>query len=210
MIYSELVTAIENYTQVNEPTFVASIPTFVRQAEKRLFQLGGIPSASKAQTGTMSANNAYLSTPSDMLYPSSLAVLNVGTGAHEYLIAKEAEFVRYAYSGVPAQQPQCYAIFDDTTILLGPTPDQNYTVELYYYAYPASIVDAGTTYLGTNYDTALLYGSLLEAAVFQKYEKDDLAIIQQRFTEAVGEMGGIMTSKLKHDAFGSSSSNKGS
>jgi hypothetical protein len=197
MNYTELTAAICDYTQNFEQDFVANIPVFVQQAEQRIFNTVQFPSIRKNVTGTMSANNKYLSCPGDFLATYSIAVIDA-TGAYEYLLNKDVNFIRQAYpTPTSTGIPKYYALFGPTTagavitdelsFILGPTPDAAYSVELHYYYYPESISVAadGRTWLGDNFDTVLLYGSLVEAITFMKGEADMVALYDGKYKEAL-------------------------
>ena len=206
MNYSQLFSTIQAYTENEFPATVGlsstteQIDTFIRQAEQRIYNSVQFPSLRKNVTGTMTASNPYLSSPADFLAPYSMAVID-STGAYEYLLNKDVNFIREAYPNPTVTgKPQHYALFGPTTtndsppvitnelsFILGPTPNQNYTVQLHYYYYPESITTAasGTTWLGDNFDSILLYGSLLEAATFMKSEQDVIAQYQKRYDEAL-------------------------
>lgn len=197
MNYTELTAAICDYTQNFEQDFVANIPVFVQQAEQRIFNTVQFPSIRKNVTGTMSANNKYLSCPGDFLATYSIAVIDA-TGAYEYLLNKDVNFIRQAYPTPTATGiPKYYALFGPTTagavitdelsFILGPTPNAAYSVELHYYYMPESISVAadGRTWLGDNFDSVLLYGSLVEAATFMKAEADMVALYNTKYTEAL-------------------------
>jgi hypothetical protein len=161
------------------------IDTFIKQAEQRIFNTVQFPSIRKNVTGTLTANNKYLSSPGDFLSVYSMAVIDA-TGRYEYLLNKDVNFIRQAYPNPTSTGiPQYYALFGPTTtnnnppvitnelsFMMGPTPDAAYSVELHYFFMPTSIVDAGTTWLGDNFDTVLLYGSLVEAAIYMKIDTD--------------------------------------
>jgi len=211
MNYAELVIAIQDYTQNNEQTFVDSIPTFVKQAEKRIYNSTQLPALRRNVTGVTSSGNKYLSCPTDFLSAFSLAVVS-NTGSYEYLLNKDVNFLRSAYSN-PADTglPQYYSLFGPTVVtgtptnelsfMLAPTPDDAYSVELHYYYYPESIVDAGTSWLGDNYDPVLLYGSLVEAYVFMKGEQDIMAFYQQKYSESVNQLIRLGTGLERGDAY---------
>ena len=197
MNYTELSAAIQAYTENTEADFVANIPVFVQQAEQRIFNTVQFPSLRKNVTGTTSTNNKYLSCPGDFLAAYSLAVID-GTGAYEYLLNKDVNFIRQAYpSPTDSGQPKYYALFgptvsgttisDELSFILGPTPDAAYTVELHYYYYPESITVAadGQTWLGDNFDSVLLYGSLVEAYTYMKGETDMMALYDGKYKEAL-------------------------
>lgn len=192
MNYAALSQAIQDYCQNTESSFVSNIPTFVEQAEQRIYNQIQFPSLRKNVTGNTTTNNKYLSCPADLLSVFSLAVID-NDGVYEYLLNKDVNFIRQAYpqptdTGIPAY----YALFgpqsgdpNELSFILGPTPDQNYTVELHYFYYPSSIVTAGTSWLGDNFDSVLLYGSLVEAYTYMKGEADLLALYDGKYKEAV-------------------------
>ena len=195
MNYTELKDAIIAYTENQDPSFEAEVPVFVRQAEQRIYNSVQFPSLRKNMTGVTQANNKYLSAPDDFLAVYSLAVID-GVGRYEYLLNKDVNFIRQAYP-VPTSTglPRYYALFgptvvggnvtDELSMILGPTPDQNYAVELHYYYYPESIVTANTTWLGDNLDSVLLYGSLVEAYTYMKGEPDMLKLYNDKYIEAI-------------------------
>jgi len=197
MNYTQLTAAICDYTQNFEQDFVANIPVFVTQAEQRIYNTVQFPSLRKNVTGTTSTNNKYLSCPGDFLASYSIAVIDA-TGAYEYLLNKDVNFIRQAYpTPTSTGIPRYYALFGPTTsgvtvtnelsFILGPTPDAVYSVELHYYYYPESISVAasGQSWLGDNFDSVLLYGSLVEAYTFMKGETDMLTLYNTKYTEAL-------------------------
>ena len=204
MNYAALSAAIQDYTQNYEQEFVVNIPVFIKQAEQRIYNSVQFPSLRKNVTGSVSASNKYLSCPNDFLSVYSLAIItgvvggNLNTGSYEYLLNKDVNFIRQAYptpndTGVP----KYYALFgptvagatisDELSFIVGPTPDAAYDVELHYYYYPESITVAadGRTWLGDNFDTVLLYGSLIEAYTFMKGETDMMALYDGKYKEAL-------------------------
>ena len=279
MTYSELVQLVQDYTQNYETTFVADIPTFVEQAEQRIYNSVQFPSLRKNVTGTITQYNQYLATPNDFLAPYSLAIYenatttatgtsgtytitvasatnialgqipsgtgialgalvtninglvitlslpNTGTvsgnvtfqGNFLYLINKDVNFIREVYGNPVAYgTPQYYALFGPTvtsgaitnelTFILGPTPDLNYTAELHYYYYPVSIADTtnnpnGTSWLGDNFDTVLLYGSLVEAYTFMKGETDMMTLYNQKYVEALALAKRLGDGMERQDAY---------
>ena len=163
------------------------IDTFIRQAEERIYNSVQFPNFRKNDTGTATANNKYLGTPGDFLAVYSLAVI-LPNGEYEYLLNKDVNYIRAAYPNpTTVGVPKYYALWDDYTFILGPTPNSGYTMELHYFYYPESIttVAGGETWLGDNFDMCLLYGSLLEAATFMKSEPDVLANYNKRYEEAM-------------------------
>jgi hypothetical protein len=197
MNYTALSNAIQAYTENTEADFIAEIPVFVTQAEQRIYNSVQFPSIRKNMTGVVSTTSTYLSAPDDFLAVYSLAVVD-GTGAYEYLLNKDVNFIRQAYPN-PTETglPRYYALFvptvsgstitDELTFILGPKPDANYTVELHYYYYPESITVAadGRTWLGDNFDSVLLYGSLVEAYTYMKGEPDMVALYDKKYIEAL-------------------------
>lgn len=171
MNYTELYSAIIAETENTDDTFVANIPVFVKNAEKRIYQAVKIPNLRKNATSFFQQGNQYLSLPTD--YLSSWEVAAIVNNSYSYLLPKDVSFIRETYPVVTETgTPKYYAQFDDNTFLVGPTPAGTYQVELHYFYYPTTIVTAGTTWLGNNFDNVLLYGALVEAAVFMKSEAD--------------------------------------
>ena len=192
MNYSALSDAIQAYTENTDATFVAEIPVFVQQAEQRIYNTIQFPSLRKNVTGSTTSNNKYLACPSDFLSVYSLALVD-GLGNYEYLLNKDVNFIRQAYPN-PSDKalPKYYALFgsqsndaNELTFILGPTPDATYVAELHYFYYPESIVTAGTTWLGDNFDSVLLYGSLVEAYTYMKGEQDMMALYNGKYQEAL-------------------------
>jgi len=201
MNYSELNQAIQDYTENNETTFVSQIPTFVKQAEERINRAVQIPDLRRNQTGNLTASNRFLAQPSDFLSVFSLAVID-GSGDYEFLLPKDVNFIREAYPSVSTTgKPQYYGIFDDEAFILAPTPDDSYTVQLHYYYDPPSIVDAGTSWLGDNAETALLYGSLIEAYTFMKGEGDLINLYTARYNEAIAQLFNLGEGRNRMDSY---------
>jgi len=210
MTYTELIAAIQSYTENTFPeTYLydnstessqTQLNTFIRQAEQRIFNTVQFPSLRKNVTGVTSSGNKYLSCPSDFLSPYSLAVIDADDN-YEYLLNKDVNFIRQAYpKATDTAIPKYYALFGPTTtdetnpaitnelsFILGPTPDASYDVELHYYYYPESITTAasGRTWLGDNFDSVLLYGSLVEAYTFMKGEPDIIGLYDGKYKEAL-------------------------
>jgi hypothetical protein len=212
MNYTTLYNTIQSYTENQFPdVYLASgatvsattqINTFITQAEQRIYNSVQFPSLRKNQYSPITVNNKYISLPNDFLSVYSLALVtgviggNLDTGTFEYLLNKDVNFIRQAY---PAPNdtgvPKYYALFGPTIIssaitnelslIVGPTPDAAYYVELHYYYYPESITTANTTWLGDNFDTVLLYGSLVEAYSFMKGEVDIITGYDAKYKEAL-------------------------
>ena len=207
MNYSELVAAIQTYTENNFPTITLAdsstvssttqLNRFIQQAEQRIYNMVQFPSLRRNVTGTATTGNKYLSCPNDFLAVYSIAVIDADDN-YEYLLNKDVNFIRQAYPNTGATYyglPKYYALFGPTvsgvtisnelSFILGPTPDDNYSIELHYYYYPESIVTATTTWLGDNFDSVLLYGSLVEAYTFMKGESDMIALYDGKYKEAL-------------------------
>jgi hypothetical protein len=228
MNYSELSAAIQSYTENTFPeTYLydnstessqTQINTFIKQAEQRIYNMIQFPSLRKNQYTPITANNKYVSLPSDFLAVYSLALVtgvtggNLDTGTFEYLLNKDVNFIRQAY---PAPNdkgvPKYYALFGPTivssaitnelSVILGPTPDAAYYVELHYYYYPESITTATTTWLGDNFDSVLLYGSLVEAYTFMKGEQDIITLYDTKFKEALALAKRLGDGMERQDAY---------
>ena len=202
MNYSALVTLIQDYCESTESSFVSNIPTFVQLAEERIYNSVQIPAIRKNVTGTMTASFQYFSLPSDWLSTFSLAVIDPTTGDYEYLLNKDVNFIRASYPPPNSTgKPKYYAIWNNSSMILGPTPDQAYTAELHYYQYPASIVTAGTSWLGDNFETVLLYGSLREAYTYLKGEQDMMQYYDQKYQEAVAQLKRLGDGLDRQDAY---------
>jgi hypothetical protein len=201
MTYAELVGAINSYSENSFDT--TDINTFIQQAEQRIFNTVQLPDLRRNQVGNTTSGNKYLTTPSDWLSTYSLAVID-GNNEYTYLINKDVNFIRESFPDTDSAfygKPEYYGIFDDNTFILGPTPDDNYTVELHYFYYPTSIVTAGTSWLGDNFDTALFYGSLLEAATYLKAEPDVIQNYTQRYMDAISMLKQLGDGKDRRDAY---------
>lgn len=199
MNYTELVQAVQDYVESTEATFVSQIDTFIRQAEERIHRTVMIPELRKNATTTLSSGSQYLARPSDMLSVFSLAVYD-GDGNYTFLLNKDVSFIRQAYpSASDTGTPKYYAQFDgdyaggggNGHFIIGPTPDANYTAELHYYFDPPSIVTEGTSWLGENAETALLYGTLLEAYRFLKGDADMMQAYEASYARALQELNTV-------------------
>ena len=202
MNYTELVAAIKSYTENEYPT--VDVNLFIEQAEQRIFNSVQIPDLRKNVTGNITAGNKYLNVPSDWLATFSLAVIDTTTNEYTYLLNKDVNFIRESYPDTDdafQKKPEYYAVFDDTTFILGATPDVAYSAELHYYYYPQSIVVVGTSWLGDNFDSVLLYGSLLEAATYLKADADTITNYSNRYKEAMDLIQNLGEGKNRRDAY---------
>jgi hypothetical protein len=209
--YTELVNAIKAYTENYDADFEAYIDTFIQQTETRVYNTVQIPALRRNVTGLLTAENKYLSAPNDFLSVYSMAVIDQD-GSYHYLLDKDVNYIREAYPDpTDLGLPQYYAIFGPTvvsenitnelTFILGPTPAFGYSVEMHYYYYPESIVTAGTTWLGDNFDPILLYGSLREAYLFMKGEQDLIANVEAKYSEAMGQLKRLGDGLERQDAY---------
>jgi hypothetical protein len=190
LTYAQLVTAITETTENEEDTFYLNIPLFIRQAEQRIYVDAKIPATRKLSNSTCSANNPYMTAPSGFLSPLSVCLM--ASGVHTFLMNKDVSFMREAFpDSMATGLPQFYALFNETQFILAPTPAANYAIEVQYMGFPTSIVDTGSSWLGNNYETVLLYGALLNAYVFMKGEPDVLAMYEARYKEALAQIKNI-------------------
>ena len=183
-------------------TGTEQINTFIQQAEQRIYNSVQLPVERVNVIGSTTANNKYLNFPAGWLADFSLAVIDPVTQAQTYLLQKDVEYIREAFP-VPTATgtPSHYAIFNNVTFILGPTPDASYNMEMHYYAYPQSIVTAGTSWIGDNFDSVLLYGSLLEAYTFMKGEPDVLQNYTARYTDAMMQLKQLGEGKDRQDTY---------
>jgi hypothetical protein len=222
MNYTQLVASIEAYTENNFPditladgaieTTKEQIDRFIQQAEQRIYNNVQFPFLRKNMTGNIQSGNKYLQAPNDYLATYSLAVID-SSGNYEYLLNKDVNFIRQAYPNPTTDVgiPRYYALFGpalsgstittELTFILGPTPNTNYTAELHFYYYPESIVTSGTSWLGDNFDTVLLYGSLVEAYTFMKGEPDMIALYNQKYVEALALAKRLGDGMERQDAY---------
>ncbi len=209
MNYTELSNAIQAYTENTEADFVANIPVFVEQAEQRIYNSVQFPSIRKNVTGVTTTNNKYLECPLDFLAVYSIAIINA-SGEYEYLLNKDVNFIRQAYpQPTDTGIPRYYALFGprsndaaELTFILGPTPDAAYGAELHYYFYPPSIsVAPFTSWLGDNFDSVLLYGSLVEAYTYMKGEQDMMALYNGKYQEALALAKRLGDGMERQDAY---------
>jgi hypothetical protein len=209
MNYTELSNAIQAYTENTEADFVANIPVFVEQAEQRIYNSVQFPSIRKNVTGVTTTNNKYLECPGDFLAVYSIAIINA-SGEYEYLLNKDVNFIRQAYpQPTDTGIPRYYALFGprsndaaELTFILGPTPDAAYGAELHYYFYPPSIsVAPFTSWLGDNFDSVLLYASLVEAYTYMKGETDMMQLYNQKFMEALALAKRLGDGMERQDAY---------
>ena len=203
MTYSELKSLIQDYLQNTEATFVADLPTIIKQAETRILKTVKLPVFRKNVTGSLTSGNQYLSTPTDFLDNFSLSITN--SSSQEFLLFKDVNFVREAYPNASTTGvPKHYALFDNTSFIVGPTPGSGYTVELHYFYQPDSLTagsDSGTTWLSTNAENALLYGCLVEAYTYMKGEPDLMGTYEKRYDQALARLKTLGEGDNKVDSY---------
>lgn len=205
--YAGLTEAIQAFTEVDETTFVDNIPNFIQDTERLVNNTVQLPAFRKNVTGTTSQNFQYLTLPADFLATFSVAVMDAGASlgdGYRFLLNKDVNYIREAfpYPSVTGT-PEYYALFDASTYILGPTPDQEYAIELHYFAYPQSIVDtvSGQTWLSINYPNVLLYGALTEAYIYLKGEQDVLQMYQAKFEQAMAPLKQLGDGKDREDNY---------
>ena len=201
MNYTQLVQAIKDYTESTETSFVSHIDEFIKQAERKIYNEVQLPYLRKNVTGNATLGNKYVQTPSDFLAVYSMSIID-GSSDQHFLLNKDVNFIREAYANASTQaQPKYYALFDHNTFILGPTPDSAYNIELHYYYYPTSIVSVSTTWLGDNYEQALLYASLVQAYTYLKGEPDLLANYEKQYQENMVQLKMLGDGKDRRDAY---------
>ena len=201
MNYTQLVQAIKDYTESTETSFVSHIDEFIKQAERKIYNEVQLPYLRKNVTGNATLGNKYVQTPSDFLAVYSMSIID-GSSDQHFLLNKDVNFIREAYANASTQaQPKYYALFDHNTFILGPTPDSAYNIELHYYYYPTSIVTASTTWLGDNYEQALLYACLVQAYTYLKGEPDLLANYEKQYQENMVQLKMLGDGKDRRDAY---------
>jgi len=204
MTYTELVAQIESYTENSYPT--VDVNTFITQAENRIFNSVNLPDLRQNETGTISEGNKYLNFPVPWLATYSLAVIDNATNEYTFLLNKDVNFIRESFPDTDVAhygKPQYYAVFNDDTFILGPTPDTGYGAELHYFYYPTSITTAvsGQSWLGDNYPTVLLYGALLEANTYLMTDAEKMSMLDKRYQEAMVELLGLGEGKNTRDSY---------
>ena len=207
MTYTELVTLVSDYCENTFPT--VDMNTFIKQAEQRVYNTVQLANLRKNVTGSLTASNKYLACPSDFMSAYSLAIYPAAGGEYLFLLTKDVNFMREAYPN-PATtgKPKHYAIFgpqsndvNELTFMVGPTPNASYGAELHYYYYPESIVTAGQTWLGDNFDSALLYGTMCEAVTYIKGEADMVKLYNDRYVQAIALLKNLGDGKQRGDAY---------
>jgi hypothetical protein len=202
MTYTELKQALQDYASNNETSFVAHINDFIDMTEKRIIQDANLPLQQNSTQLTANVNSPLLdvSAVAGYLSVDSLAI-NVA-GAYTYLDNKEEEYMRMAYPNPNTTgKPRLYNVYDHQTLKLAPTPDIAYLLELRYFSYPTSIVLSGTSWIGTNFPQALLYGAMRDVAVYLKEEPDIVAMHETKYAEAMSQVKGFADKRAHVDSY---------
>ena len=198
-----LKTAVQDYTESSETTFSSNLDTFIKQAEDRIFDNVQLASQRKNVQGAATASNRFLATPTDFYAQFSVAVIS--NNKYHYLDYKHPSFIKeFSPTTTVTALPKYYSLLDDTAFELSPIPDQNYTVEIHYLHKPASLTsgaDSGTSILSTDYPEALLYGTLVEAAIFLKEAPDVIGNAESRFKEALARMKNLSEGRKQRDEY---------
>ena len=201
--YTQMKTAIQDFCENTETSFVTNLPVFIRAAEDRIFQSVNLTYFKKNASSALSQNDQFVSVPSDFLTPFSLHITTANF--QDFLMLKDVNFVqKYTLDSASTGTPQYYGIYDVDNLIVSPTPDQNYTVELHYYYRPASLTagsDSGTTWISSNAPNVLLYGALYEAYTYMKGEPDVLANYEKRFVENLARLKDLAEAREEQDAF---------
>jgi hypothetical protein len=201
MNYTTLVTLLQDYTQNSSSEFIAAIPEIVKLAEDRIYQSVQIPALKRNATSNFVSGNKYLAAPTDFLASYSMAAKSA-TGVYSYLLEKEVGYINEAFPDPSATGvPRYYALFNDATFVVSPTPDDFYEVELHYFYEPPSIVEAGNSWLGDNTESVLFYGCLSEAYTYMKGDADLTALYRARYDEALGRLKVLGEGQDKRDNF---------
>jgi hypothetical protein len=201
--YAELKTAIQDFTDNTETSFVNNLPVFIRTAEERIFKLVDLENFRINQSASMSAGNRFFGAPSNFLASFSLSISV--NGSKQFLLQKDVNFLQeYWPDSSERSVPAFYALFDDSNFIIAPTPDADYAAELHYYYRPTSLTAGaagGTTWLSVNAPNALLYASLTEAYIYMKGEQDVLALYEQRFQESLMRLKNLAEGRENNDAY---------
>jgi hypothetical protein len=201
MNYPSLVALLQDYTQNSSDEFIAAIPSIVRLSEDRIYQTAQFPALRQNSTSNFTPNNKYLATPSNFLASYSMTAISP-SGVYSYLLEKEVGFINEAFPNPTlVGTPRYYAIFNSSTFVIAPTPNDYYEVELHYFYEPPSIVDVGESWLGTNFESVLFYGCLVEAYAYMKGDADLAQLYRSRYDEVMGRLKDLGEGKDKRDNF---------
>lgn len=202
MTYDELKLAVQDYLGTSETTLVDNMSIFVETVENRIYNEAQLPALRKNVTGTMDVGNRYIIMPTDFLSVFSFAIIDPATGDYDYLMYKDVNYIREVYpSPTSTAKPKVFGLFDTTTLIIGPSPDKAYGVEMHYFYYPESIVTAGESWVSKNFPTVMLYGMIAEAYRFQKGEVQQQQIYDTQYREALNLLRKLGEGVQRDDAF---------
>ena len=200
MTYAELTQMVQDYTQNAETTFVANIDNFIQSAEEDIARTVRVPNSRTEDYTTFTASSQFLDTPTNFLAPNYMFVVNGSSST--FLMNRDADFIRSAYPDPTSEGvPKVYALYDENSFIVAPTPDSAYTVRLGYYTKPTSLTAGSDTWISTNAENALLYGTLLHAAVYMKEDQDVVQNYEKKYAEAVQEAVKLVKGSLKRDSY---------
>jgi len=198
-----LKTAIQDYADNSETSFVTNLPNFIKAAEEKIFKGVDLDIFRKNVTSAFTSSDQFLTVPSDYLASFSLQITT--SGSESFLLQKDVNYLReYTPASSTTGLPKYYARFDTDNFIVAPTPDSNYTLELHYYYRPASLTagaDSGTTWLSTNAPFALLYGSLIEAYYYMKGEPDVIAQYEKNYVFYLQRLKDLGEARENEDAY---------
>jgi len=201
--YAQLQTAIQDFTDNSETSFVNNLPVFIRSCEDRILTVVDLELFRKNAAAQLTIGDPYLNVPTDYLAPFSLQITTANY--KEFLELKDVNYLQEYYNSINAPAtPKYYGIFDVDNFILSPTPNLAYDVELHYYYKPTSVtagLPAGTTWLSENAPNALLYGSLVEAYTYMKGEQDMMQLYEQRFMQEIQRLKDLAEARENSDAY---------
>lgn len=200
MNYTELTSRIQDYLENSEATFVAEIPNIIKGAEWRIHHDLQLPASRRNKTSSTTTGNRYLGQPSDFISAFEASVISGTT--YTPLVFVDTSYIREAYPDASVTgTPEHYAIWNETTFLLGPTPNAAYSIELHYFSLPESIVTAGTTWISLNATSALLYACLVDGYVYNKGAADMLKVYEDRYRESIELLKVASAGRSRGDAY---------
>lgn len=201
--YAQLKTAIQDFSENTETSFVSNLPVFIRAAEERIFKLVDLENFRNNASASMSTGNRFFSAPSDFLASFSLSISV--SNSKKFLLQKDVNFLQeYWPDSSQTSEPEFYALFDDSNFIIAPTPDAAYVAELHYYYRPDSLTAGAsdaTTWLSVDAPNALLYACLVEAYIYMKGEPDIMALYEQRFQESLMRLKNLAEGRENNDAY---------
>lgn len=202
MNYAELTTAVQDYLETSEATFVANIPLFVRAVENRVYSEVRLPSLRKNSEGSLNAGDKYVSMPDDFISVYSFAIIDPDTDEHAYLMLKDVNLIREVYPNAASTGvPKFYGLFEEKALILGPTPAKSYNTELHYSYFPESMVTAGTSWLADNFEAVVLYGVIAEGYRFLKGDATQQKIYDEQYMNALGLLARTVGQRIHIDRY---------